>query len=36
MIEDDLINFKISRFVKALLDLSIISQESYDKFLYNT
>lgn len=36
MIEDDVINFKISRFVKALLDLSIISQESYDKFLYNT
>ncbi|MDY3195302.1 MAG: hypothetical protein RBQ95_00440, partial [Paracholeplasma sp.] len=36
MIEDDVINFKISRFVKALLDLSIISQESYDEFLYNT
>ncbi len=35
-IEDDFIGFKIGKLVKTLLDLKLIEEHDYDKFLYGT
>lgn len=35
-IEDDFVDFKIQKLVKTLLDLELISNELFNKFLYNT